>query len=571
MKVIARSLVVVTDVDLVGADVLGDAAGLAGDHVGGADRVQQLGLAVVDVTHDRDDRRACVQLGVARRTPRRTRGRSVSSSSRSSSSGLTIWTLVAERLAEQLQRLVGARLGRGDHLAELGEHDLDHRRRGWRRSCPRSRTARHHAAAGRPRPCPRGTNAPIVGAVMLSNSCRFARLDLRCLPRGAPGRPNAPPTPAATAATTAAAAGTRHQPARRDRHRGRGHRAPGARRHRRHRPPRGASRQARVDRPRRRARPWAGHPDAAGRRRTGRAAGRTFPGSGAGHRARRPRLGVASRPAGRARRPGRAGARRRDAGPAYRARPGRPPAVEHRVRDGARLAPDAVPRATRRTGPRARDGRTGSTGHCAGSAGRGAAEPGGRTRGVSLGVVNGLLPGAGEPNAARRTGPGRKAGRAGAPARLAPRALPARRERAGTGPAARSGRWERRLTPRPRLGARPGIRSGAPGLGRLGPLEGRRVRGLVGTAAAVAVEGGEPTLTAGAAGTAAPGAGAAAAAGAGAAAAAMGAALETGAVPVGTLAAPVDALPLVCGNASSKLARHGRFDRRGRRLHELAD
>ena len=37
---------------------LGDAARLAGDHVGLADRVEQLGLAVVDVTHDGDHRRA---------------------------------------------------------------------------------------------------------------------------------------------------------------------------------------------------------------------------------------------------------------------------------------------------------------------------------------------------------------------------------------------------------------------------------------------------------------------------------------------------------------------------------
>src|SRR5690606_39294992 len=41
---------------LVGTDVLGDAAGLARLHVGVADAVEQLGLAVVDVTHDGDDR-----------------------------------------------------------------------------------------------------------------------------------------------------------------------------------------------------------------------------------------------------------------------------------------------------------------------------------------------------------------------------------------------------------------------------------------------------------------------------------------------------------------------------------
>ena len=54
MKVMSRP----SCLDLVGADVLGDAAGLAGDHVGVADAVEQLGLAVVDVAHDGDDRRA---------------------------------------------------------------------------------------------------------------------------------------------------------------------------------------------------------------------------------------------------------------------------------------------------------------------------------------------------------------------------------------------------------------------------------------------------------------------------------------------------------------------------------
>ena len=43
--------------DLVGADVLGDAAGLAGDDVGRADLVEQRRLAVVDVAHHGDHRR----------------------------------------------------------------------------------------------------------------------------------------------------------------------------------------------------------------------------------------------------------------------------------------------------------------------------------------------------------------------------------------------------------------------------------------------------------------------------------------------------------------------------------
>ena len=38
--------------------MLGDATGLARHHVGGADAVEQQGLAVVDVAHDGDDRRA---------------------------------------------------------------------------------------------------------------------------------------------------------------------------------------------------------------------------------------------------------------------------------------------------------------------------------------------------------------------------------------------------------------------------------------------------------------------------------------------------------------------------------
>jgi len=42
--------------DLVGADVLCDAAGLAGDDIGVADGVEQRGLAVVDMAHDGHDR-----------------------------------------------------------------------------------------------------------------------------------------------------------------------------------------------------------------------------------------------------------------------------------------------------------------------------------------------------------------------------------------------------------------------------------------------------------------------------------------------------------------------------------
>ncbi len=53
-------------VDLVGADVLRDAPRLSGDHLGLADRVEQRCLAMIDVAHDRHDRRAFdeVLLGV---------------------------------------------------------------------------------------------------------------------------------------------------------------------------------------------------------------------------------------------------------------------------------------------------------------------------------------------------------------------------------------------------------------------------------------------------------------------------------------------------------------------------
>ncbi len=48
----------VADVDVVRADVLRDAAGLALGDARLADRVEQRGLAVVDVAHDGDDGRA---------------------------------------------------------------------------------------------------------------------------------------------------------------------------------------------------------------------------------------------------------------------------------------------------------------------------------------------------------------------------------------------------------------------------------------------------------------------------------------------------------------------------------
>ena len=74
--------------DLVGTDVLGDATGLLGDDVGVADRVEQLGLAVVDVTHDGDDRRTGPRSSSSPSSSPNSRSNE-SSSSLSSSSGET--------------------------------------------------------------------------------------------------------------------------------------------------------------------------------------------------------------------------------------------------------------------------------------------------------------------------------------------------------------------------------------------------------------------------------------------------------------------------------------------------
>ncbi len=56
IRLLARQL------DVIGADVLGDTAGLAGHDVGLADVIEQRGLAVVDVAHDGHDRRTGHQL-----------------------------------------------------------------------------------------------------------------------------------------------------------------------------------------------------------------------------------------------------------------------------------------------------------------------------------------------------------------------------------------------------------------------------------------------------------------------------------------------------------------------------
>ena len=112
---------------LVGADVLGDATRLARLHVGVPDRVEQLGLAVVDVTHHGHHRRPGHQvvlgaLVLAELDVERLEQLAVLFLGRDH------LHVVVELGPEQLQRLVVNQLGRGHHLTEV-EHDLNQRGR----------------------------------------------------------------------------------------------------------------------------------------------------------------------------------------------------------------------------------------------------------------------------------------------------------------------------------------------------------------------------------------------------------------------------------------------------------
>ena len=106
--------------DLVRADVLRDAAGLGLDDRGLADRVEQRRLAVVDVAHDRDDRRARdeIRLGVLEDL-----GLLVLLG------GVLDRDLALQLGGDQLHLLVGERLRDRPHLAEVHEDldDLRHR------------------------------------------------------------------------------------------------------------------------------------------------------------------------------------------------------------------------------------------------------------------------------------------------------------------------------------------------------------------------------------------------------------------------------------------------------------
>ena len=115
---------VVLPVDLVGADVLGDAAGLPRHDVGRADAVEQQRLAVVDVPHDGDDRGAGPLVGLVLLVlVLEVAGQQL---------GLLLLAGVDEAHVgtdlgrEELDHVVGQRLGRHDHLAlqQQEAHDV---------------------------------------------------------------------------------------------------------------------------------------------------------------------------------------------------------------------------------------------------------------------------------------------------------------------------------------------------------------------------------------------------------------------------------------------------------------
>src|SRR3954464_13776114 len=105
--------------DLVGADVLGDPTGLLARHVGVPERVQELRLAVVDVTHDGHDRRTDVPVVLVRALL-------VTEGEVEGPGQVAVLVLGADHLddpadlgTEELQRLVVHRLRGGDHLAQV--------------------------------------------------------------------------------------------------------------------------------------------------------------------------------------------------------------------------------------------------------------------------------------------------------------------------------------------------------------------------------------------------------------------------------------------------------------------
>ncbi len=107
--------------NLVGTDRLGDATGLTRDHVGLADRIEQLRLAMIDVTHHGDDRRAGLEILLAADV--------LAELDVEALQQLAVLVLgrddldvVVELSTQHLQSVIAHRLGRRHHLAEMEQH-----------------------------------------------------------------------------------------------------------------------------------------------------------------------------------------------------------------------------------------------------------------------------------------------------------------------------------------------------------------------------------------------------------------------------------------------------------------
>ena len=108
-------------VHLVGTNGLGDTASLTLHHMGVAEGIEQLGLAVVDVAHDGDDRRTCCKVLLAADVLTELEVEGLEQ--------LTILVLrgddddvVVELGAQDLKGLIGHRLSGRHHLAEVEQH-----------------------------------------------------------------------------------------------------------------------------------------------------------------------------------------------------------------------------------------------------------------------------------------------------------------------------------------------------------------------------------------------------------------------------------------------------------------
>ena len=107
--------------NLVGADCLRDATGLACHHVGVAQCVEQFRLAVVDVTHDGDDRRTGPEVLLAADVLPELQVEGFEQ--------FAVLVLRRDHLdvvvqlgAQHLKSVVGDRLGGGDHLTQVEQH-----------------------------------------------------------------------------------------------------------------------------------------------------------------------------------------------------------------------------------------------------------------------------------------------------------------------------------------------------------------------------------------------------------------------------------------------------------------